>query len=91
MAYEWWFTSDTLLRNYLSSLNDKIKIYYLPWYSPELNPDEQVRNHMHNDIKGQIIASKEQMTDKVKKWLYKLQKKKDEVGSYFRHQEVKRK
>jgi len=80
-----------LVKKYLASQNNKIKIYYLPWYSPELNPDEQVRNHMHNDLKGQIIASQKQMIDKIKKWLYRLQKKKDEVSSYFRHPEVKRK
>lgn len=76
------------IRLYLQSINDQIKIYYLPWYSPELNPDEQVWNQVENDLKGQIIASKQQMINQVKRSLYRLQKEKSKVMSYFRHPDV---
>lgn len=40
------------VNKYLESINDEIKVYFIPWYSPELNPDEQVWNKVHNDLKG---------------------------------------
>lgn len=77
------------VKAYLEKINHQIKIYYLPGYSPELNPDEQVRNAIENNLKGQIIASKQHMIQKVKKNLFALQKRKDMVQSFFRHPEVK--
>jgi transposase len=77
------------VKSYLEKIDNQIKIYYLPWYSPELNPDEQVWNYVENDLKGHIIASKQHMIEKVKKNLFALQKKKDKVQSFFRHPEVK--
>ena len=77
------------VKTYLEKINYQIKIYHLPWYSPELNPDEQVRNNIENNLKGRIIASKQDMIAKVKKELFTLQKKKDKVQAYFRHPEVR--
>lgn len=77
------------VQKYLESINDQIKLYYLPWYSPELNPDEQVWNQVKIDLKGRIVVSLDDMIDKVKRSLYRLQKQKDKVWSYFRHPEVK--
>lgn len=78
------------VKQYLEDINHQVKIYILPWYSPELNPDEQVWLHVHNDLKGQIITSKQQQIDKVRQSLYRQQKQKDKVSSYFRHQDVQR-
>lgn len=117
MAYEWSFTSDTLIKflkkvvykttskitiildghpthktkkvkAFLESINHQVKIYLLPWYSPELNPDEQVWLHVHNDLKGVIVADKKELIAKVRQSLYRQQKQKDKVASYFRHPDV---
>lgn len=79
------------VRAYLESIDHQVKIYILPGYSPELNPDEQVRLHVHNDLKGQIIANKKEQIEKVRQSLYRQQKQKDKVASYFRHPDVQRK
>lgn len=78
------------VREYLKSIDERIKIYYLPWYSPELNPDEQVWNQVHNDLKGQVVRGKWHLMKKVKKSLYSLQKQRDKVKSFFSHPEVRR-
>lgn len=78
------------VKSYLESIDHQIKIYYLPWYSPELNPDEQVRLHVHNDLKGVIVANKKDLIAKVRQSLYRQQKQKDKVKSYFRHPDVQR-
>jgi transposase len=68
-----------------------VKIYLLPGYSPELNPDEQVWLHVHNDLKGVIVANKKDLIQKVRQSLYRQQKQKSKVSSYFRHPDVQRK
>jgi len=32
------------VKDFLESINHQVKLYILPWYSPELNPDENVRS-----------------------------------------------
>lgn len=80
-----------IVKQYLQEINEEIKIYYLPWYSPELNPDEQVWLHVHNDLKGLIINNKQHQIDLVRKSLHRQQKQKDKLQSYFRHPDVQRK
>lgn len=73
---------------YLESIGHRIKIYYLPPYSPELNPDEQVWNHVKNAMKGRFSASKSQLKAHVLSCLHSLQKRKDVISSFFLHPEV---
>ena len=34
-----------LVRDYVETTNGKLKLYFLPGYAPELNPDELVWSH----------------------------------------------
>ena len=36
----------TLVKSFVESTEGKLKLFYLPPYSPELNPDEQVWNQL---------------------------------------------
>jgi transposase len=35
----------------------KLKIFYLPPYSPELNPDELVRNYLKNTTRAECLMA----------------------------------
>ena len=37
-----------MVKNYIEAQQIKVRLFFLPPYSPELNPDEQV----WNDLKG---------------------------------------
>ena len=78
------------VNEYLNSINNEIKIYFIPWYSPESNPDEQVWNQVHNDLKGQVVRWKKHLMEKVRKSLYRLQKQKYKVMTFFNLPEVRR-
>src|ERR1039458_3310577 len=41
-----------LVKSYLESLEGKLRLYFLPPYSPELNPDELVWNDVKNNAVG---------------------------------------
>jgi transposase len=42
------------VKEYVASTNGKLELFYLPGYSPELNPDEFV----WNDLKNQVVGRK---------------------------------
>ena len=70
---------------FLESQDMRIKLYYLPWYSPELNPDELLRNCVKCDIKWTIFRSKKELCAKLASSLHKHQKQKDKIQSFFNH------
>ncbi|OCC14325.1 Mobile element protein [Dissulfuribacter thermophilus] len=47
------------VRELVSSLEGKLEIFYLPPYSPDLNPDEQVWNHVKRKVSRSLVVSKE--------------------------------
>jgi transposase len=71
------------VEKFLISINYQIKLHILPWYSPELNPDEHIRGETKNDLKGRIFANKQELAAWVRSSLYKLQKNGVKVSKYF--------
>ena len=69
---------------------DKIELFFLPSYSPELNPDE----YLNGDLKNRI-ADKPQSRDrdglesKVKNIMDELASKPAHIQSYFHHPKIK--
>jgi transposase len=78
------------LNNWLEDKADKIELYYLPPYSPELNPVEYVNCH----IKYQIFSKSPSMTKEVlEKRIFKelktLQRAPKLAKKFFGHEELK--
>ena len=61
----------------------RIIMAFLPPYSPELNPDEQVWNHAKARLSKLPIASKEAMKDALSRILRSIQKRKSLIKSFF--------
>lgn len=63
----------------------RLKIFFLPPYSPDLNPDEWVWNNVKNDrISREVIMSKDDLKTKAIGALRRLQKLPDIVRGFFR-------
>jgi transposase len=79
-----------LVTQWLEEHSDEIKLFYLPAYCPELNPDE-VFNHLFKQEFQSIIQpqTKEELTATVGKILKKLQMSPDKIKSIFNKNEVK--
>lgn len=72
------------VKAYAASLHGKLKIYSLPAYSPELNPDELVWNNAKQKVAKQKHApSKKTFKEKVKGVMIKIQKKEKLIASFF--------
>jgi len=72
------------VRDFVRSHRSSIRIYFLPRYSPEMNPDEQVWNYVKSKKLGrQSISLKRELKKKIYSTLLSLQHKKDIVKSFF--------
>jgi transposase len=79
-----------LVRKFVESVADRLKLFFLPPYSPELNPDELVWNDLKNHILGRMaIKSPTQMKRTVLKRLRWMQRSPAHVASFFRAPETK--
>jgi transposase len=73
------------VKEYVESTKGKLKLFYLPGYSPELNPDESVWSYVkHHVIGKKVITGPEQFLKVVKEALYSLMHKPTIISAFFR-------
>ncbi|WP_029888535.1 IS630 family transposase [Polycyclovorans algicola] len=78
-----------LIKNYVDSLNGQLKLFFLPPYSPQLNPDEQVWAHVKRQVSRQLVQSKDEMKRLAIGALRRIQRLPELVKSFFRQPECK--
>lgn len=76
-------------RDWLLQHTEQIEVFFLPSYSPELNPDEYLNCDLKAGVhSGPPARSKEQLTSKALSHLRKLQKMPKRVIKYFKHPKI---
>lgn len=78
------------VRQWVKEHRDRIELFYLPSYSPELNPDELV----NQDVKTNAVGRKPphtltQMVGNVRRYLKKRVADPEQVRRYFHHKDVR--
>jgi transposase len=72
------------VRNFVHEHRTKLRVYFLPPYSPELNPDEQVWNDIKDKNLGKkAIKDKAELKRKAYSALRHLQCQADKIKSFF--------
>ena len=72
------------VKKLIESVKDKLQIYFLPLYSPELNPDEHVWNDLKNNGIGRmLVKAPDDMREKVVSHLRFLQRNPMLIQSFF--------
>lgn len=75
---------------FIETVKDRFQLFFLPPYSPELNPDERVWNDLKNNAIGkQTITSPQQLRRTVISHLRFIQKTPDRVRSYYNNETTK--
>jgi len=79
-----------LVKAWVEKNTDEIELFYLPSYSPEINPDE----YLNNDLKSGIglkptPKNHKQMKLNVKSHMIFLQKNSKRVARFFHHKSIK--
>ena len=73
------------VKEYVASLDGRLKLFFLPGYSPELNPDEWVwKNVKHDDIKRAGIQRGSELFGIAVRALERLQQLPEVVRGFFR-------
>ena len=77
------------VRELLEKLTDRIRMFFLPPYSPELNPDERVWNDLKNNGIGRsVVSTPEQMKSSIISFMRFVQKSPERVMAYFTDRHV---
>jgi transposase len=76
-------------RDWLQEHTDQIEVFFLPSYSPELNPDEYLNCDLKAGVhSGPPARTREQLSNKALSHLRKLQKMPKRVMKYFKHPKI---
>ena len=77
------------VKAWLANHRDRIEVFELPRYAPELNPDE----YLNNDLKGQVNEAglphnKQEVRSRIQDFMRRLLHLPEHVMSYFQHPTV---
>lgn len=76
--------------NFVANTNGRLRLFYLPPYSPELNPDELVWNHVkRHGIGRTALAGMAELKERVITRLRLLRQSPDLVRGFFRYSVMK--
>jgi len=79
-----------VVKKWLDEKTDRIELFFLPAYSPELNPDELVNQDVKTNAVGKHrTLNVEQLENRVKNYLEKRKKDPEQVKKYFHGKHVK--
>jgi transposase len=77
------------VQRWVAAHRERIEVFYLPRYAPELNPDE----YLNNDLKGRVHEAglphdKGEVRSRIQAFMRKLLHLPEHVMSYFQHPSV---
>lgn len=78
------------VKEWLEEHKNMIEVFYLPAYSPELNPDEYLNCDLKAGVHSGVPArSKDQLKLKTSDHMKMLQRKPSRVKKYFMHEKIR--
>jgi transposase len=79
-----------LTKEWIKKHKEKIELFYLPAYSPDLNPDEYLNQHYKkNANKNNIPKNKDELKNNTQNYINKIQNDKEKIASFFQNESVK--
>lgn len=74
---------------WLEENKEKIELFFLPPYSPEVNPDEYLNGDLKQRIRSGLPArSESDLTKKTRSFMKTLQRRAQHVMNYFKHPSI---
>ncbi len=78
-----------VVKDWLSKHKERLEVFFLPSYSPELNPDEYLNCDLKVGVHSKTPArTKDKLKDNAISHLRKLQKSPSRVRKYFKHPKI---
>lgn len=79
----------TSVKKFVQSTKGKLRLFYLPPYSPELNPDELVWNNVKSKVGRSLIKGPDDLGMKVRYYLRSLQRNPETICAFFQEPNVR--
>jgi transposase len=79
----------SLVKKFVQSTKGKLRLFYLPPYSPELNPDELVWNNVKSKVGRSSIKGPDDFKEKVRFYLRSLQRTPERICAFFQEPNVR--
>lgn len=77
------------VKRWLGENKELIEVFYLPSYSPELNPDEYLNSNLKGMVhSGSPLRSENDLAKKTRSFMKTLQRRPEHVRNYFKHPKV---
>jgi len=78
-----------IVKAWVEEHQEKIKLFYLPAYSPDLNPDEYLNNDFKRNVNAKHIPiNKKELTKNTEDFMKMLSDNPNRVASYFKHEKI---
>ena len=77
------------VKKLMQSMDGRLRLFYLPPYSPELNPDELVWNSVKNKVGRSSIKGPDDFENKVRNHLRQLQRNPSIICAFFQEPNVR--
>jgi transposase len=78
------------LKAWVAERSDQLELYYLPGYSPELNPDELLNQDVKSNAVGRLRPRDQtEMIGNVRSYLWSTQRRPGIVRNYFQEEHVR--
>ena len=75
-----------IVAEWISRHQDKIRLFFLPPYAPESNPDEYLNHSLKLSVhSGDLPADRSDIRHKTNSFMRTLQRNKDKVVALFHH------
>lgn len=79
-----------LTKAFVETVQNKLELFILPPYSPDLNPDELVWNHLKSHTVGRsTVTDKTDFKKQVSKSMRSLQKNKNKIRSFYQKKSLR--
>lgn len=77
------------VRDWVEKRKEQIELFFLPAYSPELNPDEYLNGDLKNQLQTRRPArNRDELESKVRGAMMRIQDRPTRVKAYFRHPKI---
>jgi hypothetical protein len=78
------------VKRWLARHRQQIRLFFLPGYSPDLNPDELLNQDVKTNAVGRRRPrNKMDMVGNVRSYLWSTQRRPQKVRAYFKHPKVR--
>jgi len=74
-----------LVKEYMESTDGKLKLFQLPDYSPELNPDEWVWDNLKKRLGRRAHKSLEDLTEHATQIMHEIEENPQLISSFYNH------